>query len=86
MVCSDTLQVVFDPLLGDVSRQVQTGKGMYNGYILTLPPRIIDDVEKRKIEKRGLSSLKRRSLSNNLFHHLFKDVSLLEIRLKNNPL
>jgi hypothetical protein len=30
---------------------------MYNGYILALPPRIIDDMEKREIEKRGLSSL-----------------------------
>jgi hypothetical protein len=30
---------------------------MYNGYILRMPRRIIDDIEEREIEKRGLSSL-----------------------------
>jgi hypothetical protein len=60
---------------------------MYNGYILALPPRIIDDVEEREIGKRGLFLLaKRSSRSNNLSHHFFRDVSLLEIRLKNNQL
>jgi hypothetical protein len=29
---------------------------MYNGYILTTPPRIIDDVEEREIEKRYVFS------------------------------
>jgi hypothetical protein len=32
-------------------------KGMYNGYILGMPRRIIDDMDEREIEKRGLSSL-----------------------------
>jgi hypothetical protein len=43
---------------------------MYNGYILTTPPRIIDDVEEREIEKKGMSSL-----SNNLSHHIFIVIS-----------
>jgi hypothetical protein len=60
---------------------------MYNGYILALPPRIIDDVEEREIEKNKVCFLaKRSSLSNNLSHQLFRDVSLGEIKLENNPM
>jgi hypothetical protein len=46
-------------LLNWVARftRVDDNKGMYNGYILEMPRRIIDDMEKREIEKRGLSSL-----------------------------
>ena len=32
-------------------------KGMYNGLILASPRRIIDELEERETEKRGLSSL-----------------------------